>query len=165
MSSPADLRILEPRAVLLGLGNPNSLQNILVDQLPDGAICYVLDQGRPHVLRKFSTAAVSSPAVIATARGASVPGRWIGFTTVSSTVFNGTLTVNGLAIGSTATLGVAIPSAVAGDFAIANFAGSVDDFSVTFFRCSPGQVDFRLRNDSRVSTNFAQACTILLFHV
>jgi hypothetical protein len=164
MSPPADLRILAPRASLLGLGDPDSLQNVLVDQLPDGAFCFVVDQGRPYVLDKFSMAAVSSPAVIATQRGASAPGRWVGFTSPSASIFSGTLAVNGLAIGSTATLAIAVPSAVAADFAIPNMSGNADDYSVTFHRIFPGSVEFRLRNDSRASTNFDEDITFLLFH-
>jgi hypothetical protein len=161
--APADLRILAPRAVLTGTGNADSLENVIVDQIPNGAICWVIDQDKPYVLDKFSTAAVSAPSVIATQRGAGSPGRWKLFTGTSGTVYAGNLTVAGLPIGSTATLNVAIASADSGDFAIADMTGNTDDFSVTFFRCFPGNVQFRLRNDSRASTNFDEDISILLF--
>jgi hypothetical protein len=77
MASPyAELRILAPRPVLLGTGDPNSLENILVDQYPDGAVCYVTGEADWFVLDKSSVAAVDPPTVIATGRGASAPGRW-----------------------------------------------------------------------------------------
>lgn len=72
-------RILAPRTVLVGNGNPNALENILVDPYPDGAECYVLDQDSLYILDKFASTAVSPPDVIATARGASAPGRWVKY--------------------------------------------------------------------------------------
>lgn len=55
MNSPADLRILDPRQTLTGTGAPNSLENVIVDKLPNGALCYVVDQKKLFMLDKFST--------------------------------------------------------------------------------------------------------------
>jgi hypothetical protein len=68
---PAELRILEPRKFLLGTGNPDSLQNVISATLPDGAVCYVLDQRDWYVLDKFSTDPVSGTDVVA-----ATTGRW-----------------------------------------------------------------------------------------
>ena len=74
--SPADYRILQPKRQLLGSGDGFSLENLIVDPLPDGALCFVLDQRNWYTLDKFSTALVAAPAIIATGRGAGAPGRW-----------------------------------------------------------------------------------------
>jgi len=76
MASPADLRILESRPTLQGPGDRNALENLIVDKVPNGAVCYVVSQADWFVLDKFSLAAVAPPNVIATGRGASRPGRW-----------------------------------------------------------------------------------------
>lgn len=70
-----DYRILSPRDSLLGEGD--SLENIIIDPLPDGATCFVREQSFIYALHKFSLAAVSYPTVIATSRGAGVRGRWV----------------------------------------------------------------------------------------
>jgi hypothetical protein len=74
-------RVLTPTRLLLGPGSPDSLENVGVRELPDGAQCYVLDPaagpfGALYVLRRNSTDPVSPPNVIATSYGAAVPGRW-----------------------------------------------------------------------------------------
>jgi hypothetical protein len=72
MSSPyADSRILAPRDVLLGTGNPKSLQNVNTYPLPDGAACYVLDQRDWFVLDKNSTDPASGTDVVV-----AIVGRW-----------------------------------------------------------------------------------------
>jgi len=77
IESPPSLNLLTPRALLQGSGNADALENVIPTQLPNGAACYVLDQNAYYNFDKFSTAAVSAPDVIATALGASVPGRWV----------------------------------------------------------------------------------------
>jgi hypothetical protein len=69
-------RLLAPRAVLLGPGDPNSLENVIPNAYPDGAMCYVVDQNKLYVLQKYSTETASPPDVIPTILGAGVPGRW-----------------------------------------------------------------------------------------
>jgi len=75
--APPQLCILPPKDVLEGFGNPNSLQNVIPDKYPNGAMCFVNDQNATYILKKFSTAGVASPQIIATARGAGVAGRWV----------------------------------------------------------------------------------------
>jgi hypothetical protein len=71
------VRLLSPKGVLTGTGDGDSLENVIPDGLPDGALCYVRSVQTFYALDKSSTATVLIPNVIATARGASVPGRWI----------------------------------------------------------------------------------------
>jgi hypothetical protein len=73
------LRWLSPRPTLLGASSGDSLENVIADNLSDGAAVWVIDQQTPYYFVKDSTAAVSAPTVIATGRGASVPGRWFRF--------------------------------------------------------------------------------------
>lgn len=72
-----DLRVLGPRARLLGTGDPDSLQNVNTRELPDGAFCWVQDQAAFYVLHKTSAAIPAPPIVITPASG---PGRWIQLT-------------------------------------------------------------------------------------
>ena len=74
--SPADYRILAPRETLQGAGSPNSLENLITDPLPDGSVCYVIDQSDVFILEKNSTDPVSPPNLIATGKGSGFPGRW-----------------------------------------------------------------------------------------
>jgi len=76
IESPPTLNLLTPRALLQGSSNPDALENVSPGQLPNGAICFVIDQQELYALDKFSVAAVSAPEVIATVLGAAVPGRW-----------------------------------------------------------------------------------------
>jgi hypothetical protein len=167
MHSPADLRILEPRAVLLGAGNPNSLQNIIAAQIPNGALCYVVDQSRFYVFDKFSTAAVSSPTVIATARGASVPGRWRVYAEAitGTTTYASALDIQGLAIGNSIATNLTCVGVVAGDYAVVNMDNSaIADFAVSVICTGAGVVRVSVQNVSRASTNFADLCHVLVFH-
>ncbi len=75
-STPAT-RVLDPRAVLLGTGNPDSLENIIPDLYVTGSLCWVVAEQSLYYLSRESMAAVSPPDVIATARGAGEPGRWL----------------------------------------------------------------------------------------
>jgi hypothetical protein len=84
VSSPAVPYRLLPAAETL-LGAAGSLENYL-DPLKSGALCWVRDQGALYSFEKDSTAAVSAPSIIATARGAGVPGRWIRYVAASSTL-------------------------------------------------------------------------------
>jgi hypothetical protein len=74
---PSALNLLSPRALLQGSGNADALENVNPTPLPDGALCWVINQAAFSYLDKTSVAAVSAPAIIATALGAGVPGRWI----------------------------------------------------------------------------------------
>ena len=73
---PSDLRLLAPREFLSGTGDGTALENLITEQIPDGAFCYVLDELNFYVYDNQSMAAVSPPTVIATGRGSTVPGRW-----------------------------------------------------------------------------------------
>jgi hypothetical protein len=73
---PVPHRILCPRAFLQGSGNGDALENVNPSPLPDGCLCWVIDQAALYWFHKDSMAAVSAPNVIATVYGASHPGRW-----------------------------------------------------------------------------------------
>jgi len=60
-------------ADVLDPGNPNDLQNIITDPLPNGAICYVNAKRACYVLNKHSTASANGADVYAPIAG---PGRW-----------------------------------------------------------------------------------------
>jgi hypothetical protein len=77
---------LSPRRTLLG-STGDALENLIVDALPNGSTCVVIEQGEIYRLDKNSTALVSAPFVIATSRGASVPGRWFRATSPGSARF------------------------------------------------------------------------------
>ena len=77
IESPPSLNYLTPRALLQGSGDADALENVIPTQLPNGAICWVIDQQEFHYLDKLSLAPVAPPLVIATALGAGEPGRWI----------------------------------------------------------------------------------------
>lgn len=70
-------RILSPRAVLTGPANGESLENVVEPE--NGSLCFVDDQAALYYFVADSTTAVSPPDVIATGRGASVPGRWLKY--------------------------------------------------------------------------------------
>jgi hypothetical protein len=74
---PSPLNLLSPRALLQGSGNSDALENVNPTELPDGCVCWVLNQQRFSYLDKASTAPVAPPLIIATALGAGDPGRWI----------------------------------------------------------------------------------------
>ena len=73
---PPSQMILSPRPTLQGTGNGDSLENILTDQIANGALCYVVSRGAYYQFDAPSMDPVLAPAVIATGRGASHPGRW-----------------------------------------------------------------------------------------
>lgn len=68
------LRLLAPRAVALGTGDGDSLQNVDTTELPNGALCWVNGDATLFRLDKLSTEAASPDLVIVPASG---PGRWI----------------------------------------------------------------------------------------
>jgi len=72
-NSDTALRLLAPRANLLGTGDGDSLQNINTTYLPNGAFCWVNANATLYRLDKTSTAASAPDAVIVPASG---PGRW-----------------------------------------------------------------------------------------
>jgi len=67
------LRLLAPRANALGFDDHDSLQNVITDELPNGALCWVNKNETLYVLKKTSTAAPIGDAIIAPLAG---PGRW-----------------------------------------------------------------------------------------
>lgn len=77
-NSAVSYRVLDPKPLLLGASG-DSLQNVIVDPYPNGALVFVEDQASIYRLAKNSLAAVSAPDIIATARGAGSPGRWIKY--------------------------------------------------------------------------------------
>jgi len=83
-NSAINYRLLDPKTVLLGGGDGESLENVIIDPLPNGALCFVNDQDAVYRLAKFALTAVSAPDVIATSRGAGVPGRWVKITGTSA---------------------------------------------------------------------------------
>jgi len=72
LASPA-LRILGPRARLMGTSDPDALQNLDTTLLPDGSLCWVQDQAAVYALHRDSTAAASGTLIVAPGSG---PGRW-----------------------------------------------------------------------------------------
>jgi hypothetical protein len=79
---PPALSIPFPRVRLLSAGVGDSLEELSITVLPDGAICSVATVG-VYQLDKTSVAAVSAPDVIATFAGSGAPGRWLLITGVS----------------------------------------------------------------------------------
>jgi len=76
MSASIYYRLLSPVDTLLG-ADGTALENVIIEPLPDGSLCFVKDQAFLYALHKFSLAAVSFPTIIATSEGASVRGRWV----------------------------------------------------------------------------------------
>jgi len=70
------LRHLAARAVLLGTGDGDSLQNINTNKLNDGAICYVVELAAYYQLDKASTSTPVGNVIVAPVAG---PGRWFYF--------------------------------------------------------------------------------------
>jgi len=75
ITSPA-LRLLAPRARLMGTADQDALQNVDTTLLPDGSLCWVQDQIAIYTLHRASTVAASGTLVVAPASG---PGRWFVF--------------------------------------------------------------------------------------
>lgn len=70
----AESRILEPKDVLEGPGNPRSLENEITERLTDGCVCYVKGEGGIFALDKSSSVPIDpTNGVIAAKSG----GRWI----------------------------------------------------------------------------------------
>ncbi len=69
---PAALRLNTPVATLAGADD--SLEAINTTELPNGALCTVLENNAIYFLRKNSVVAASSPLIIAPAQGGT--GRW-----------------------------------------------------------------------------------------
>ncbi len=79
--------------------------------------------------------------------------------------FAHTLTVNGVAIGTTAFVNVAATDVRVGDWATLQVSNpAAVDFIAGFHSSAAGQLTFWLTNLSRVSTNFAEACESLITH-
>lgn len=69
------LRLLSPRAAVLGTDNPDSLQNVNTTELPNGALCWVNDPSTPGLFQLNKIPGVTRPTgAIAPASG---PGFWI----------------------------------------------------------------------------------------
>ena len=95
---PPQGRVLGPAQVLLGPGNPVALQNINGQTLPDGAMCWVIDQQAWYTFQKFSTASPSGTLTVATVQGTSVAGRWVRQTTGGATGPTGPTGATGSAV-------------------------------------------------------------------
>lgn len=77
----------------------------------------------------------------------------------------GTISATGLAIGSSTTVSVVYPNARPNEYAIASMDLVVAaDYTVTYSHSDTGLIFFRLRNDSRASTNFAEPAHFVVFH-
>ncbi len=75
------------------------------------------------------------------------------------------LTANGVAIGTTVFVAVAEADTRAGDFAVLQKVAPVAvDYLAGFDHTAAGQLFFWLTNLSRASTNFAEPCSVLIFH-
>ncbi len=85
MNAPPASRVLAPRPVLAGAGNPDALENVNGQPLANGATCWVIDQQTWYNFNKFSTASPSGTQIIATVQGTSVPGRWVRQSTAGAT--------------------------------------------------------------------------------
>lgn len=72
------LRLLAPRARVLGFDDGDSLQNIITDELPNGSLCYVIENQSLYVLHKDSTEAPDGTKVVRPLAG---PGRWVPLVT------------------------------------------------------------------------------------
>lgn len=79
---PPALSIPYPRTRLLSVGQGDSLGELSITILPDGAVCSVAGVG-VYQLDKTSVAAISAPDIIATSNGSGVPGRWLLITGVA----------------------------------------------------------------------------------
>jgi hypothetical protein len=87
------------------------------------------------------------------------------FLDIGADTYGGTLTASGLAIGTSVILDIPMPGVRAGEYAICTLLPTVaDDFEVIFHNTITNVVRLRLRNLSRVSTDFAEPCEIVCFH-
>lgn len=76
-------RHLAARAVLLGFGDGDSLQNIITDPLNDGCLCYVVEFAGYYQLDKRSVADPIDFVIIKPLAG---PGRWLFFASATESV-------------------------------------------------------------------------------
>jgi hypothetical protein len=75
------------------------------------------------------------------------------------------LTINGLAIGATGFVDIAIPDVRSGDYGVVQVRSPPeDDFITGFHSSTAGSMKFWITNLSRVSTNFGELCRVLIFH-
>jgi hypothetical protein len=88
------------------------------------------------------------------------------FSDTGADQLNVTFSGTGIAIGATAVCPVVYGGARVGEFAIAAVGGitPATDFYLTFHHCEADLVVFMLTNVSRVSTNFAEAGSVAIFH-
>lgn len=76
------------------------------------------------------------------------------------------LAINGLAIGATAFIDVAIPDVRIGDYGVLQVRNPpATDFIAGFHSSTTNSMKFWLTNLSRVSTDFGELCRVLIFHV
>jgi hypothetical protein len=66
--------VIDTRLTLLG-PTGDALENMIVEPLPNGSLCWVINENSLWYLAKYSLDAVSA-SVIATSKGAGVAGRW-----------------------------------------------------------------------------------------
>lgn len=69
VTAPPSLRILSPRAHLLGTGDGDALQNINTSELPDGACCVVLETQTLYMFVRAGDSGGIQPG--------SGPGSWV----------------------------------------------------------------------------------------
>jgi hypothetical protein len=70
-----DLRLLAPRANAEGFGDHDSLQNVITDELPNGALCWVNSTEGLYRLDKLDNSSAAVLGVVIIPLGG--PGRWI----------------------------------------------------------------------------------------
>lgn len=88
------------------------------------------------------------------------------FLDTGAEVASGSLVANGVAIGDRAIVQFPFPGVRHAEYAICTLtaADSATEFNVTFRSTSTDVVFFLLENFSRVSTNFDEACDVLVLH-
>ena len=69
VTAPVTLRILAPRARLLGTGDGGSLQNVNTSNLPDGACCVVIETQKLYLFVRDGDPSGVQPG--------SGPGAWV----------------------------------------------------------------------------------------
>lgn len=72
-SAPADLRILMVRSVTVGDPAGDALENVISNELPDGAICFVASTGLYYSFRRDAVAVTVDPLIVKPIAG---PGAW-----------------------------------------------------------------------------------------
>lgn len=74
--APPGLTIISPRETVSG-GSGEALSDLIVDKLPNGALCLVTTEQALYRLDKYSNAEPDGARVVVTGRGASARGRWV----------------------------------------------------------------------------------------